>query len=677
MLDANFYAAGRQKLAEALAETSRINLKPPPKLKLSDWAAKYGKLSLETSATTGDFHAYAYQIGIMDSVTDPTVLEISVMKGARVGYTRIMDMAFGYYTHHDPSPILIVQPSLDDAEDYSKTEIMPMIRDTPELSLLLGDPKAKDSGNTILSKTFKNGASLKLVGANSPGGFRRITIRVVIFDEVDGYPTGGAGNEGDQLSLGIKRTLSFWNRRIIKGSTPTIAGLSRIETAFNEGDQRYFFVPCPHCGEYQHLEWGGPEIAYGFKWDRDKDGNGIPESVFYVCKKNFCVIYEIDKTSMVEKGEWRATKPFKGHASFHVWAAYSNFPNAAWPMLVKEWLEAKGDPLRRQTFYNTVLGLPYEDFGEGAIRASDIYARREGWGEFLPPEIELITVGIDIQDYRVEIETTGWGPDEESWSIEHEVIDGAFSDKLIQELVDKYLLKHFRKENGATRRIACACIDSGGHHTQAVYDFCKTRLGRKVFAIKGGSEPGGKRSPVWPTSKPTHRKKKAFRPIILGVNAAKDVIYKRLSIDTPGPGFMHFPPDRSENYFAQLTAEKLVAKFVNGFRFRVWELPPGRSNEVLDTTVYSYAALCALKQFNIKLSSRRSLEPPEPETVVENTETPAQTAASEPVAPAKPAAPVERPKGASVTVVPNQPIVGNSDDAARSALLKRLVGKLA
>jgi hypothetical protein len=84
-----------------------------------------------------------------------------------------------------------------------------------------------------------------------------------------------------------------------------------------------------------------------------------------------------------------------------------------------------------------------------------------------------------------------------------------------------------------------------------------------------------------------------------------------------------------------------------------------------------------LKQFNIKLSSRRSLEPPEPETVVENTETPAQTAASEPVAPAKPAAPVERPKGASVTVVPNQPIVGNSDDAARSALLKRLVGKLA
>lgn len=69
----------------------------------------------------------------MDAVTDPTVEKISVMKSARVGYTKILDHVVGYYLHQDPSPILIVQPRVEDAEDYSKSEIAPMLRDTPAL----------------------------------------------------------------------------------------------------------------------------------------------------------------------------------------------------------------------------------------------------------------------------------------------------------------------------------------------------------------------------------------------------------------------------------------------------------------------------------------------------------------------------------------------------------------
>lgn len=191
-MEALRYPQGYKNFVAALVAQRQVNLKPPPKLSLSEWAAQYAVLSAETSAQTGKFEAFAYQVGIMDAFTDPSVEKISVMKSARVGYTKILDHAIGYYLHQDPSPILMVQPRESDAESYSKSEIAPMLRDTPELAALTGDPKAKSSENTLLKKTLLNGSSLTLVGANSPGGFRRITVRIVLFDEVDGYPVGGA-----------------------------------------------------------------------------------------------------------------------------------------------------------------------------------------------------------------------------------------------------------------------------------------------------------------------------------------------------------------------------------------------------------------------------------------------------------------------------------------------------
>lgn len=138
----------------------------------------------------------------MDAITDPDTEKISVIKSARVGYTKILDHAIGYYLEYDPSPILAVQPRVEDAEDYSKTEIVPMLRDTPRLAAITPNGKAKDSNQTILRKQFKNGSSLVLVGANSPGGFRRITSRIVAFDEVDGYPVGGGWVRGGSDSTG-------------------------------------------------------------------------------------------------------------------------------------------------------------------------------------------------------------------------------------------------------------------------------------------------------------------------------------------------------------------------------------------------------------------------------------------------------------------------------------------
>ncbi|WP_434715500.1 phage terminase large subunit family protein [Paraburkholderia sp. A3RO-2L] len=598
------YARGYDALHAGLLAARRENLLPPPKLTLSQWAERYAVLSRETSAQTGRFRAFGYQRGMLDAVTDPSVEKISVMKSARVGYTKLIDHAVGYFIHQDPSPILVVQPRVEDAESYSKTEIAPMLRDTPVLAAIAGDQKAKNSDQTILAKTFRNGSSLTLVGANSPAGFRRITSRVVVFDEVDAYPVDGAGNEGDQIALGTKRSETFWNRKIALGSTPTVKGYSRIEKSFAESDQRYFHVPCPHCGEFQVLEWGGPDTPHGMKWDKDESGKGIPESTYYVCKHNGCIIYEVDKADMIARGEWRASKPFNGHAGFHIWAGYSLFPNASWPNLVAEWLRVKDDPLARQTFINLVLGEPYEDRGERALNEVKLAARTEVWAAEVPDGVAVITASGDVQDDRVEIETVGWGRNEERWSIDHAVFEGDPDSDELWNRVDAYLMRTWLRADGRPYEVMAACIDSGGHHTQKVYEFCKARLGRRIWAIKGESARGGARSPVWPTKKPTSRTKSSYRPVIIGVNAAKDVIRARLHIEEPGPGYMHFPADRDINYFAQLVSERSVKKMVNGQVFRIWELPPGRANEALDLAVYSYAALCGLMHFGLRLNQR-------------------------------------------------------------------------
>lgn len=598
------YDRGLASLANDLRVARLKNLQPPPKLTLSQWADRFAVLSKETSAQTGRFRAFPYQVGIMDAITDPSVTFVTVKKSARVGYTKVLDHVVGYYMHQDPSPILMVQPRVEDAEDYSKTEISPMVRDTPVLAALAGDIKAKDSNQTILKKTFLNGSSLTFVGANSPGGFRRITARVILFDEVDGYPTGGAGTEGDQIALGTKRAETFWNRKIVIGSTPTVKGSSRIDRSWDESDQRRYYVPCPHCGKMQVLEWGGPDTAHGFKWDKDESGAGLPDAVYYVCRENGCVIHDIDKPDMVAAGEWRASKPFSGHAGFHIWAGYSLFPNASWVNLVAEWLRVKDDPLARQTFINLVLGECYEDRGEHSLNENRLAARCEVWPAEVPDGVAVLSVGVDTQDDRFEVEVVGWGRNEENWSVDFDVISGDLETPEPWERLDAHLKRIWYRADGRGFEAMAVCMDSGGHHTQKVYEFCKARLGRRVWAVKGESAIGGKRSPVWPTKKPSSRNKSSYRPIILGVNAAKDSVRSRLHIDAPGPGYMHFPSDRDVNYFAQMTSERSVRKTSGGQHYRVWELPPGRANEALDCRVYAYGALCGLIHLGLKLNKR-------------------------------------------------------------------------
>jgi len=236
--------------------------RPPPKLTLSEWADTYAYLSAESSAEAGRWKTLHYQRGIMDAVTDPTVTRVTVMKSARIGYTKILNNIIGYHIHQDPCPIMVVQPTVEDAEGYSKDEIAPMLRDTPVLHNLVAESKAKVSTNTILKKTFPGG-QLLMIGANSPRGFRRVSMRGVLFDEVDGYPLS-AGAEGDQIKLGERRTEYYWNRKIVMGSTPTLTETSRIRRSYELSDMRRYYVPCPHCEHYQVLRWDN------FRWEEGK-----------------------------------------------------------------------------------------------------------------------------------------------------------------------------------------------------------------------------------------------------------------------------------------------------------------------------------------------------------------------------------------------------------------------
>lgn len=605
------YGRGRASLRARLRLAQRESLRPPPHLTLSQWWMTHMRLSRETSASTGKQKPFKYQVGIMDALTDATIEEVVVKKSARVGFTKALDAAIGYYIHQDPSPQLVVQPRTEDAEDYSATEIDPMLRDIKVLAEINDDVVGRARRQKITKKVFRNGSSVTFTGANSPGGFRRITARCVWLDEVDGYPVAGAGKEGDQYKLAVKRSETFWNRRIGAGSTPTIKGYSRIASLFEHSDQRFFYVPCPHCGEHQVLEWGTRDSAHGFKWDKDASGAGIPDSVVYVCKATGCIIREESKEEMIEAGDWRATKPFTGRAGFHIWTAYSLFPNATWPKLVKEWLEACHNPVTKQTFVNTVLGLEFEDYADKPLNEELLAKNVETWPHEVPPGVAVITCGIDVQDDRVEIETVGWGRNEESWSLGYQVLPGDIEDERFWDKdVDAALKRIWRRSDQMGFEVMGTCVDSGGHHTQAVYNFCKKRIGRRVWATKGESARGGKRSPVWPTTIPLKKRKQQYRPVILGVNAAKDVVRYRLHLQKPKemgiptPGYMHFPNDRDLNYFFQLTAEKIVVKQEGGQRYRIWELKPGRANEGLDCRVLAYAALCGLLHAGLQLNRR-------------------------------------------------------------------------
>lgn len=578
-------------------------LRPPPKLTLSQWADEHFRLS-GSSADAGRWHTRPYQRGIMDAITDPGVERVSVMKSARIGWTQMMNAAIAYFIHQDPCPILGVQPTVETAEIYSREMIAPMLRDVPVLAGLVGGAAVKTTGRTLLHKTFPGGV-LSLVGANSGSGFAMIDRRVVAFDEVDRYPPS-AGDEGDPIALGEKRTETFWNRKIIAGSTPLIAGSSRIEEMFCAGDQRRRYWPCPHCGHFDFLAFNERGArGHVMKWPAEQ-----PHLAFFECRSCGCSIEETSKREMDEAGEWRADAAFAGHASFHIWSAYSTSPNASWGQIASEFVAAKKlGPEKLRTVVNTTLGETWVEKGE-APEWERLYQRREPYAiGAVPNGVIVLTCGVDVQKDRLVPEVVGWGANKESWSIEATEIHGDTA-LLTGEFspwvkLDELLARSFPGADGRVFTIAMMAVDGGWQtaagSTQVVYAWGRQHPRSRVMVTKGVS---GARALVDAATTVDvtiggKRIQRGYRVWPIGVDVAKGELYGWLGLvhaeGDPPPGYCHFPEHPAE-YFRQLTAEHMVSvlnKRTNRRRLE-WQGMPNRENHFLDARILARVAASVL-----------------------------------------------------------------------------------
>ncbi|MDB4884154.1 MAG: phage terminase, large subunit [Gemmatimonadetes bacterium] len=611
--------------------------RPPPRLSLSAWADRYYVLSAETAAEPGRWHTLPYQREILDSITDPAVTQVTVMKSARVGYTLCMSAAIGFFMHQDPSSIMVVQPTVDDAKNFSKETIAPMLRDVPVLSrLVFRDVEEKgkgpkDSSATLTHKAFPGGI-LSLIGANSGSGFRRVSRRVVMFDEVDAYPPS-AGSEGDQIELGMKRAEAFYNRKIIAGSTPLIAGASRIEELFLAGDQRRYYVPCPHCGHMDYLAFREGERGHFMRWDK-----GQPEGAYFVCRLGGCVIEHKDKRWMVERGEWRPDNPSGSHRSYHVWSALSYSPNASWGQIAGRFVAASaGGVGKLQTFINTELGETWKERGE-APDWERLYARREHYTIGTVPEgVIILTAGVDVQKDRLVYEVVGWAPNKESCSIEAGELYGDTALESTWAQLDVLLGRTFPTTDGDEMPIRMLGVDSG-YNTQVVYSWARQHSMSRVIACKGAAGARslvGTPSPVDVTVR-GKRLQRGYKVWSIGVDIAKAELYGWLGLrvgeDGVAPsGYCRFP-EYHEEYFKQLTAEHLVTTInpKTHIRRMAWQVLPNRENHFLDARILARVCAAVLGIDRMQPAARAAA------SAQAKSPTPTPAAASEP-APGEPA----------------------------------------
>lgn len=580
-----------RKRTERLFQSAFRSLAPPAKLTVSEWADRYRILSSESSAEPGPWHTSRapYQREPFDAITDPRVETIVLKWASQLGKTEGLLNAIGYHSEHEPSPMMLVQPTLDIAQAFSKDRVAPMYRDSPRLRAVVSEAKSRDSGNTLLHKTFPGG-HITMAGANSPASLSSRPIRLVFCDEIDRYPVS-AGSEGDPVSLVSKRSTTFWNRKRILVSTPTIKGASRIEDFYENSTQEQWCVPCPSCGEYQPFSW--KQIKY--EYDEVKKKTTTVEHCCVACG----VLHGEQewKAGMDQNGRWIARKEHSTTRGFHLSELASTF--SSWETVVQNFKEAekslkKGDIEPMKVWINTTLAEEWEEKGE-KLDENALISRRETYHADVPEGVKLLTAGVDTQDNRFEIDIVGWGENHESWRVQYHVIYGDLKQAQVWKDLDEFLQRTWEDAEGRKFRIAITCMDSGGHFTNEVYKFCKDRLARRVFAIKGESPGDGTYLPLI-AGKSTNNRYKAT-VVRLGVDEGKSKVMASLKLGMDQLGCCHFPLTTkeknrgyNEEYFDGLTAEELRTRYKMGVPYHVWVKVKAR-NEPLDLAVYNRAAV--------------------------------------------------------------------------------------
>lgn len=599
------------------------SLRPLPNLTVSDWADQYRMLSSESSAEPGRWRTdrAPYQRAIMDAFTDLDVRRVVVMSCSQIGKSDIMNNVIGRFAHLAPAPILMIQPTVDMAQDYSKSRIAPMIRDTKVLRDIFQDVKSRESGNTILSKLFPGGRII-MGGANSPAGLASRPIKILLADEVDRFPDS-AGTEGDPVDLAAKRMTTFWDRTMGLFSTPTNAGESRIEVEYTEGTQEEWQHQCPNCGEYHLLTHRSMVMDTETVKDGRKKEHIHVKSVSWRCPDCGFMFSENEMRRQPQKYVAKNPTAIKNHVrSFFVncWAS----PWISWADVMQEWVDAKGDPEREKVVVNTRFGEPYER-ARSYDNVDKLLARREPYNAELPDGVLILTAAVDVQDNRLEYEIVGWGEEEECWGIKKGIILGAPDTAAVWRQLDEQLDREYHFADGTGLLVARTFIDSGGHYTSEVYNYSLMHLARQRFAVRGSSTMGVPIIHKYSKAQAYHGR--TIPLVLIGTDSGKQYIMDRLAIDVPGPRYFHFPLDKPEQdavnevlwnrgydeiYFQGLTAEEKQPQKKNGRIVYRWvNIAKDHRNEPLDLRVYNLACLASISPDFSKLKALMTGTPTE------------------------------------------------------------------
>lgn len=586
---------------------------PPPKLTTTQWADKFRYLAAESSALPGKYSSKLtpWVPGMHAALDDSQIYEVVCMKSAQIAWTDgVLNNWIGRILDIDPSPIIGLFPKTDAAKEYSQEKLAPMVTATPRLRGKVDVETSRKDGNRALFKKFAGGW-LKLVGSNSPSNVKSSPAPRVFVEEPDDASTN-VGKQGDSIKLLEERTKTYHRRKIVKGGTPSIKGLSAIEDAHKRSDQRRFFVPCHDCGEAHALTWDNVTWRSDDAVSHEVYGHALPASAAYVCPHCGSIWSDQQKNKNVRKGEWRATATSAGVAGFHINELYSPFPGSRLSRLVERYLEAQhkleqGDDTDMIVFVNSALGLPYE-YASSAPKADELDARAEDYVELIAPHgVLAITAGIDVQHDRLAVVLRGWGRDEESWLMywgelhaKTSVVD--INDPVWKEL-DNLLFTPKASAAGYRLIVSSISIDaSDGQTSDAVYHYVRSRQRRGVMAVKGSSNDYGTRE-IYSAPKKADYKNKTkaskygLQVYIVGTHKAKDLIIGdrgRITLTGNGAGRMHWYKDVRGDYYEQLTSE--VRAPHRGLRGKmVWQKKAGVRNEAIDCEVMALHAARAVK----------------------------------------------------------------------------------
>ena len=602
-------ARERVKRLNAVIGKVLAGMKPPDDLTVTEWAEQNRRLSAESAAEPGPWRTERtpYLREPMNAWTDPKIRHIVMVAASQVGKSEFLNNCIGYVIDQDPGSILFVHPTTIDAKEYSKLRIAPMIRDCPTLRKKVSDPKSRDSGNTILQKTYPGGI-LTMCGSTEAHALASKPIRYVLGDERDRWALS-AGNEGDPWDLAMARQTTFYNAKSAEVSTPTVKNASAIEAAYATGTMERWKSRCPHCGEYHEIQWADIRFEHDEIIVAGKKTYKV-RSVCYACPGCGCISTEAEMKRAPAR--WEADNPAayeQGTRSFWLNAFVSQW--ASWESIILKYLNAIGSTRKMQVVYNTCFGELWEDRGDLEDEDS-LMARREEYPADLPEGVLVLTAGVDTQDDRMEYEIVGHGHFGETWGIEKGIIMGRPDDDAVWAQLDELVFDRvLRFENGVGLKMSMSFVDEGGHFTQEVRMQCRARLGKKVFCIKG--MPGSDK----PYTAPPKKQKIIIKQTAvgtcwqyqIGVDSGKEVIMDNLRVQTPGAKYCHFPKrdDYGSGYFTGLLSE---VKVYDPNKKQPWQwkkIPGHERNEALDCRNYALAAFKVLPK-NLDEIDRRLKE---------------------------------------------------------------------